>query len=476
MTDSSALAVAFIVLAARIVLALVFAAGGGAKLRDFAGTTAMLRGFGVPSAAAGPLARFLPVVELAVALALLPTALAHVGSIAACALLAAFTAAIGVNLAQGRKPECRCFGQLAAAPIGAKTLLRNIVLLGVAAFTSLAVPEQSDALALGWVGSNLGWVALGTVLLGVLLTQSFLMLQILRQQGRMLLRIESLAGAGEGFGIDASPGEIAQSGLPAGVPAPAFTLAALDGATASLADLLGAGNRVALFFAHPACGPCAALLPEIAAWQRDLVDQLTAVVVSEGGLDENRRLFAEHGMRNVLLQVDHNVSNAYQTAGTPAAVIIESDGTIGSGVASGANEIRELIAAAAPAPRAVPSDLLGSVAIVDALETTLLFWSADCGYCRMMTEDLLAWDRQHDAPLVLVAEREDVQLRADGLRARLVLDERGRISQAVGTGGTPMAVVIDASGTVVSEVAAGKDAVLRLLSERTATARIPVPA
>ena len=89
---------------------------------------------------------------------------------------------------------------------------------------------------------------------------------------------------------------------------------------------------------------------------------------------------------------------------------------------------------------------------------------------------MLAWERQYDAALVLVAEREDAQLRADGLRARFVLDDGALIAQAVGTGGTPMAVVIDASGTVVSEVAAGRDAVLRLLDERTASARIPVPA
>jgi methylamine dehydrogenase accessory protein MauD len=474
-TDSSAPAVAFIVIAARLGLALVFAVAGSAKLRDFAGTAAMLRSFGVPKPAVDSLARALPVAEIAVALALLPTALAHAGSIAACVLLLLFTAAIGINLARGRTPECRCFGQVAAAPIGATTLFRNIVLLGLAAFASVAVPEQSDAVVLAWVSRSTGWVALGIVVLGAFAVQSFLMLQILRQQGRMLVRLESLTG-GDDFAIDALPADAALPGLPVGAPAPPFTAAALDGPASSLADVLAAGKRVALFFAHPSCGPCAALLPEIAAWQRDLAERLAIVVVSEGGPEENRRLFAQHGMHNVLLQANNDVSMAYQTAGTPAAVIVEADGTIGSGIAAGADAIRELIAAAAPVPRTLPPELLDAVAIGDAPETTLLFWSADCGYCRTMSDDLLAWERQHDAPLVLVAAREDAQLRANGLRARLVLDEAGRIAQAAGTGGTPMAVVIDASGTVVSGVAAGKDAVLRLLGERTANARMPLPA
>ena len=244
----------------------------------------------------------------------------------------------------------------------------------------------------------------------------------------------------------------------------------------SLAEILDSGKRIALFFAHPSCGPCVALLPEIAAWQREFAERLTTVVVSEGSAGENRRLFAQHGIQNVLLQIDHDVSTAYQTAGTPAAVIIEADGTIGSGIAAGSDAIRELIAAAVPVPRAVPGDRLDAVAIADAPETTLLFWNADCGHCRTMSADLLAWDGQYDAPLVLVADREDAQLRADGLRAQFVLDDGGRIAQAVGAGGTPMALVIDPSGTVVSDVAAGRDAVLHLLNERTAGARIPVPA
>ena len=218
MTESSALALAFLVIAARLVLALVFAVAGVAKLRDFAGTAAMLRSFGAPGAAAGPLARCLPVAEILVAVTVLPTALAHAASVAACALVGVFTAAIGVNLARGRKPECRCFGQSAAAPIGTKTLVRNAVFLGVAALASLAVPGESDALALAWMGRNLGWVVLGAVLLGGFVTQSYLMLQIPRQQGRMLARIDDLAGVDDAFDLDAAPGEIAQAGLPVGVP------------------------------------------------------------------------------------------------------------------------------------------------------------------------------------------------------------------------------------------------------------------
>ena len=113
------------IVAARAVLAVVFALAGIAKLGDRAGTAQMLGAFGLPRGAAAAFAPVLPLAELAVAVALVPTVSGRWGALAALVLLAAFTAAIAVNLMLGRKPECRCFGQVASAPIGAATVARN---------------------------------------------------------------------------------------------------------------------------------------------------------------------------------------------------------------------------------------------------------------------------------------------------------------------------------------------------------------
>jgi hypothetical protein len=77
--------------------------------------------------------------ELAVALALLPAISAWWGSLDALALLLLFVAAIGYNLAQGRTPDCHCFGQLHSAPVDWPTLIRSLLLAGLAAFKANSV-------------------------------------------------------------------------------------------------------------------------------------------------------------------------------------------------------------------------------------------------------------------------------------------------------------------------------------------------
>src|SRR5688572_290590 len=126
----------------RFLLAGVFGVAGVAKLRDLEGSRRGVRDFGVPEGLAGPLGVVLPLAELAVALALLPAATAWWGALGAAGLLLVFVAAISVNLARGRKPDCRCFGQIASGPIGPSTLARNGVLLVVAAALVVQGPAR----------------------------------------------------------------------------------------------------------------------------------------------------------------------------------------------------------------------------------------------------------------------------------------------------------------------------------------------
>jgi uncharacterized membrane protein YphA (DoxX/SURF4 family) len=119
---------AIALLLARLLLALVFAVAGAAKLADREGSRGAVVDFGVPSALAAPLGLLLPLAELAVAATLLPASTAKWGALGALALLSVFVVGISINLARGRTPECHCFGQLHSAPVGWKTLARNVLL------------------------------------------------------------------------------------------------------------------------------------------------------------------------------------------------------------------------------------------------------------------------------------------------------------------------------------------------------------
>jgi uncharacterized membrane protein YphA (DoxX/SURF4 family) len=121
-----------VLLLARLLLAAVFVVAGLAKLADRAGSRQALRDFGVPSVLAAPLGILLPLAELAVGVALVPIATAWGGAVGALALLLLFLAVISLTLAQGRAPDCRCFGQLSSAPVGWPTLVRNGLLAAVA--------------------------------------------------------------------------------------------------------------------------------------------------------------------------------------------------------------------------------------------------------------------------------------------------------------------------------------------------------
>ncbi len=263
-----------------------------------------------------------------------------------------------------------------------------------------------------------------------------------------------------------------------------------------------------LLFTDPKCAPCNALLPEIGTWQREHADRLTVAVVSRGDADANRAKSTEHGLKNVLLQQDREVSEAYQEAGTPGAVVVRPDGTIGSALAAGADAIRALVArtvgskaaAHVPAPAVHPHvhssngdgtaaaatgrpsvvigdpappvrlrDLKGrtvNLAGFRGSRTAVLFWNPGCGFCGQMLDDLKRWeaDPPEGAPKVLIVSTGDAEAnRAMGLRSTVVLEPAFEVGYSFGANGTPSAILVDEEGKIASELAVGGPAVLALL-------------
>ena len=493
---------------------------GVAKLADRNGSRQAIVDFGLPAALAAPLGVLLPLAELAVAATLIPTTTAWWGAIGALALLLLFIAGIGINLALGNKPDCHCFGQLHSAPVGWKTLLRNSALAAVAGFIVWQGYDGAGPSALSWIAdlssAQLAALIVGLLVLGLLAAQWWFLVHLLRQNGRLLVRLEALEGRlGANGAIPSQNGVPAQppAGLPVGTTAPDFNLSGLYGETLTLESLRSSGKPVMLLFTDPNCGPCTAMLPEIGRWQEEHKEKLTVSLISRGKPEENRAKSTEHGLQHVLLQEDWEVSEAYQVRGTPSAVLVQPDGTISSPAMAGVEDIRTLLTHALgerahlplmqpqqaqegepcpncgkvhppaghgqqampagpkvgePAPEIKLENLGGKNVELKNFrgsETLVLFWNPGCGFCQQMLPDLKEWEAnpKEGAPKLLVVSTGTVEANEEmGLTSPVLLDQQFATYKAFSAPGTPSAVLVEKEGKVASEVAAGAPAVLAL--------------
>jgi thiol-disulfide isomerase/thioredoxin len=251
-----------------------------------------------------------------------------------------------------------------------------------------------------------------------------------------------------------------------------------------------ATRRLLLLFTSPTCGPCAALMPTVSGWQRELAEELTIALVSEGNEDAIRAEAEQHTLDRVLIDNELAVYAGYAANGTPSAVLVSPDREIASWVASGIEWIERLVGHAVAEPAAegedfdeglpvgepVPDlalhDLEGrrvELAELRGADLALLFWNPDSGFCRSMHDDLLAWEADPPAgapALVVVSSGETEAIAEEGFRSRVFVDSEFETGGAFGAGGTPMAVRIDAEVNVASPLAAGPDSVLALLAAR----------
>lgn len=321
-----------VVLFARLALAVVFALAGTAKLADLAGSRRAVRGFGVPAALAGVAGTLLPLAELALAGGLMVSASARWGALGALILLGAFVVGIAAAIGKGNVPDCHCFGQLHSAPAGWRTLARNLVLAGVAVVVVLAGPGPSVGAWLGSLSHQQAWVLAGALAGAVFAGQAGLVWVLLRRHGAVLMRLRALEA-------DSTTGGAA---LTIGDPAPPFDLPGLAKERISLAGLLSAGRGVLLVFTDPRCGPCQALLPQLAAWQDTHADRVTVALISRGTAAENLLAREEHGLRHIARQAEHQTDTPYGVVGTPSAILIGADGRVLGPLVTGADQIADL--------------------------------------------------------------------------------------------------------------------------------------
>lgn len=335
-------ALALTTLVVRVALALVLGRAAIGKLADRRSARSGAEQLGLPSAMAVPVVAVLPFVELALAIALLVTPAAGFAGVAAFVLLTAFTVLIGANLARGRRPQCNCFGATQAQPISSLTVARNLALMagaGLVAGAFLAgrsLGAYSELTTPQAVGLAAGTAF--TVLAGA---TALVLLHLVRQNGRLLERIEVLEGA-----RPQRPKARRRATVPIGSLAPALTAATIDDQPIALPDVLADGLPAVLVFVEPRCGACVALGDELALRDEPFGDRRVVVVV-HGNRSESMAKFGSIRSAAVLIDPEGATSAAYGVFGTPSAVVVTPDGRLASSIIEGRFDCWRLLDGAA---------------------------------------------------------------------------------------------------------------------------------
>jgi len=377
---------------------------------------------------------------------------------------------------------------------------------------------------MNWIvfGIALPWVIVGLfVVLGC-----WIGFQLVHQNGRLLSHLEALeqrVGQISPRPVPAfeppAPAPVAPSApaapaaLPVGSAAPAFELPDLHGARKRLSDFRG--KKLLLLFFNPGCGFCTRMAPDLAALPVDgRQGRPVPLVITTGDANENRKLFAEHGIQApVLLQQGMGIASQYQCNGTPMGYLVDENGRIASELAIGAPALLALTSGPAPAPtgaqghaaaaqtadaaalggkRGVEESKLqrdglpagtpapdfrlpllhgGELSLSEyrGRKVLLVFSDPKCGPCDQLATQLEQHARRGSGIQVLMVSRgEEEANRAKaaqhGLTFPIVLQRQWEISREYGKFATPIAYLIDESGIIARELAIGIDPILALLA------------
>jgi peroxiredoxin len=336
---------------------------------------------------------------------------------------------------------------------------------------------------------------------------AWLAYQFIRQNGRILLRLEAVE---KRFAGHPAEDRRKPAGLPIGAPAPDFELPDLAGGRRKMSEFRG--KDVLLVFFSPKCGFCTKMAADLAALTPDGGGgRPIPIVVTNGDADENRKLIEQFGIRCiVLLQEKMEVAAQYRAQGTPTGYRIDTEGRIATELAVGAEPLLKLADAQAP-PRPVPSAngighvekgkphpslarsrlnrtglKAGAVApefrlpLVDGGELALadlrgrrvllVFSDPKCGPCDQLAPRLQELHLERPDFQVLVISRRDAEAtrakaEALGLTFRIAMQRQWEVSLKYGMFATPTGYLIDERGIIVKDVAVGVEPILALADE-----------
>jgi peroxiredoxin len=360
-----------------------------------------------------------------------------------------------------------------------------------------------------------------TLLLLILISIWIGFYQLVKQQGRMLLRLDRLerdvqadSGA-HGAKHQSEPDKLL------GTDFPSFEFPDLYGRTVALEDFRG--KPVLLVNWNFECGFCDAIAPELSRLQGGLERQkVQLVLLSYGEPGSNRKQAAEHGLKcPILLPKDPERPRSFDQQGTPVAYLLDETGRVARPLANGADQVVELanqltfpqahgsessngkhqrkkllgerplsesrierngLKAGTPAPLFLLPDLRGrnvSLEEYRGKRVLLVFSDPQCGPCDELAPELARLQVEHaqnGLAFVLVGRgsEEENKRKAEqhGIKFPVVLQEKWKLSKQYGIFATPVAFLINETGLIAQDVAIGKDAVLALARRGVETAEV----
>ena len=478
----------------RLALAGVFALAGVAKLMDLSGAEKAAGEFGIPERFARVYSIGLSVGEIFIAALSLFTVTSFYGAVMAAWLLLIFIAGMTYQVVNGRSPECHCFGQLYSKPVSKFSIFRNVALL-ILPIVLVASGRRNQGVEIWEIRGEMLPVLFALVFLLMMVVAIAYLKRIAEQQTVILRRIELLElVSNEGQMVQRDEAGDPYEGLPIGARFPDFELSDISAGSVRLSEL-AIGRKALLFlFVGPKCAPCGALVPEIAEWRERLAEKAQVVLFSSGTAKENEKKFGTEGL--VLLEKDRTVANTVGARWTPTALLVSPFGRVASHLAVGDNAIRTLVDKVADSNVADPffyfaskpdhgrppkvgqlvpeftlADIDGEQVSQSQLKgrrTLVTFWSPGCPHCGEMLSSLREWDARRsidDPGLVIFSDGTVEEHKKLGLKAPIVIDPGYKVAAELGMFGTPSAVLVDETGTIITETAIGAKNIWALLGQ-----------
>jgi uncharacterized membrane protein YphA (DoxX/SURF4 family) len=144
----------------QILTAMIFLVAGYAKMRDGDRFAGILANFQLlPSSLTEPVAKGMPWLEMGLAMLLLSGQATPFAALSAAVMLVLFAGAMAINVRRGRRfIDCGCGDRRAGTPLGWGRVLRNLLLAGMLAASTL-INEPATAWPLMLMGWGMGLAA-----------------------------------------------------------------------------------------------------------------------------------------------------------------------------------------------------------------------------------------------------------------------------------------------------------------------------
>jgi peroxiredoxin len=351
-----------------------------------------------------------------------------------------------------------------------------------------------------------------TLLLSLILVSIWVgFYQLVKQQGRILLRLDELERGAAGQQAEGLHEHAVFEGLPLGTVFPGFELPDLDGKNRTLSDFRGKG--LLLIHWNFDCGFCDAIAGDLGRLEADMKAQNAQIVLlASGDESSNREHAASHGLKSLILLLDQKkVPEPFEQQGTPVAYFVDGQAQVAAPFASGADQVLALaqqiadpevepiepkpepdplknrrplaeshierngLKAGTPAPGFRLPDLQGRTVSLDDYcnqRVLLVFSDPHCGPCDELAPHLARFHQEHrhnGLAVILVGRGSTEENRSKaqqfGFRFPVVLQDKWKLSKQYGIFATPVAFLIGENGVIASDVAVGKDAILALATD-----------